>query len=121
VHAEQVGEDGCGQVGCEGGECSVAGGPDADSVPVQPGGQGVAGDRLPGDAAGEQPTGSSPVVGDHQVFLRLGGQTLQEASEAGRQQDRVPSSGEVGVLVFRRDLVSGQVPDAFAGQSEQQG
>src|SRR5258708_8646514 len=59
VHAEQVGEDGGGQVGCEGGECPVAGGPDADSVPVQPGGQGVVGDRLPGDPAGGQAAGSS--------------------------------------------------------------
>jgi len=84
VHAEQIGEDGGGQVGGEGGEGPVAGRPDADFVPVQPGGQGVVGDRLPGDPAGEQAAGSPLVVGDHQAFLRLGGQTLQEASEAGR-------------------------------------
>src|SRR6266568_6505998 len=43
VHAEEVGEDGGGQDGCERSECAVAGGPDADAVPVEPGGQGVVG------------------------------------------------------------------------------
>jgi len=33
----------------------------------------------------------------------------------------MPSRGEVGVLVPQHGLVSGQVPDAFAGQGEQQG
>lgn len=38
----------------------------------------------PGTLPGKQAAGSPPVVGDHQPFLRLGGQTLQEAGEAGR-------------------------------------
>src|SRR6266508_4566212 len=120
VHAEQVSQDGGGEVGGEGGECSVAGGPGADAMAVEPGGEAVVVDRLSGDPAGKQPVGSLRAVVDHEPGWWLGGQRPHERAEAGGKQDRVLAGGQVGVVVLGYDVIGAEVPDALGLEAEQE-
>jgi hypothetical protein len=101
VKAEEASEDLGGQVGGEGSECSVAGGPGADAVAVELSGEAGEVEGPAGDAAWEQPADVWS-VGDHEAGRRLGGQFADKGTEPGREQDRVATSGQIGVSALLR-------------------
>jgi len=120
VDAEEVGEDGGGQVGGEGGEGSVAGGPGADAVAVELVGEAVEVQWLAGDTAREQPAGCLRPAGDHEAGRWLCGQLAEDRREAGREKDRSSARGQVGVAVFLGDLAGGEVAYPLELEGEQQ-
>lgn len=92
VYAEEVGEDGGGQVGGERGEGSVTGGPDTDAVAVELVVEAVEVQRLAGDTAREQPAGCLRAAG---IMRRGGGWAASSpmiaARRGGRRTGRRPA------------------------------
>src|SRR5438128_4433730 len=121
MEAEEVGEDRGGQVGGEGGQGSVAGGADANAMPVEQVGEAVAVEGLSGDSAGEQPAGCVWSVSDHERGRWLAGQIAEQDAEARRQQYRVAAGRQVGVASFLCELVGGEMADALGLEGEEEG
>jgi hypothetical protein len=120
VGAEEVGEDGGGQVGGEGGEGSVAGWPGVDAVAVELVVEAVEVERLAGDTAREQPAGCVRLVRDHEAGRWLCGQLAEDRREAGREKHRAAARHQVGVAVLVGDLAGGEMAYPLELQAEQQ-